>query len=939
MAERDQEQLGLCDIDHRRPAVVRVTVSQNGKRRTLNVCEEHYAALRQQQSSPFESLFGGSLFGGDMMRDFFGEGGGAAGGDGDVGVGRGGRTGRAARGQPAGRDRESIDVGDYLSEQAEQILQAAARTAAEWGAREVDSEHLLFALADNDVVQAILKRFKLSPEDLKRQAREISPVRKGAKPKGERAEVGVSPRVKGAILAAFTASRDLGHSYVGPEHLLIGLAEEEEGLAGDLLRRYGLTPEALRQQTVHVVGKGAEEGRVEGKSETPNLDKYSRDLTALAKKGKLDPVIGRAVEIETVIEILARRKKNNPVLIGEPGVGKTAIVEGLAQRMLAGEIPEVLRDKRLVELSVNSMVAGTQYRGQFEERIKQLLDEISAHQDQIILFIDELHTIVGAGSGGGEGGLDIANSFKPMLARGELHLIGATTLNEYQKHIEKDAALERRFQPVLVPEPTVEQTINILRGLRDSLEAHHKVTITDEAIVAAAELSDRYIRGRYMPDKAIDIIDQAAARVRLRGTSRPADLMEAEAELQQTRRERDFAKSRKNHDRTKSLEARLEEQQKSYDSRLDEWNKSRRSSTAEVLVEHVAEIISRLTGVPVTELTTEERERLMKMEERLHQRVIGQDQAVTAVSEAVRLARAGLKERERTIANFFFLGPTGVGKTELAKALAEVVFGDEDALIRIDMSEYQERHTVARLIGAPPGYVGFEEGGQLTEKVRRRPYAVILLDEFEKAHPDVQNILLQVFDDGRLTDGKGRVVDFTNTIIICTSNIGSDLIQRNLEAKESERKDYAKLKDDLMLTLRKYLRPEFLNRIDEIIVFHALDKKQIREIVGLQLERVKRMASAQGVTLEFDDSIVDYLAEVGYQPEYGARELRRQIRSQVEVLLANAMLKGEVGEGDTVLFKHDSETDQVRWEKKKGAEETQAKARPARAEPAQPAAH
>ena len=561
--------------------------------------------------------------------------------------------------------------------------------------------------------------------------------------------------------------------------------------------------------------------------------------------------------------------------------------------------------------------------------MKQLLEEISTQQENLILFIDELHTIIGAGATGGEGGLDIANAFKPMLARGELHLIGATTLNEYQKHVEKDAALERRFQPVLVSEPTVEQTIIILQGLRDVLEAHHKVTILEEAIVAAAELSDRYIRGRYLPDKAIDIIDQAAARVRLRSTSRPVDLVEADAALQQVKRERDYARSRKNHDRTKELEKRLDERQKEYDQKVADWEKARRSSTGEVNVSDVAEIISRLTGVPVTELTLEERERLIKMEERLHQRVIGQDEAVEAVSEAVRLARAGLKDRNRPIATFYFLGPTGVGKTELAKALAETVFGDEDAMIRIDMSEYQERHTVARLIGAPPGYVGFEEGGQLTERVRRKPYSVILLDEFEKAHPDVQNILLQVFDDGRLTDGKGRVIDFTNTIIISTSNVGSELIQRNLQAPQGERKDYDDLKEDLLILLRKYLRPEFLNRIDEVIVFHALDREQIRTIVGLQLERVKRMARAQGITLEFDQSLVDHLADVGYRPEYGARELRRQIRSLVETQLAEAMLKSELGEGDVVTFKYDSDTDRVTWEKRAGPAAERAAAAPA----------
>jgi ATP-dependent Clp protease ATP-binding subunit ClpC len=906
MAEkRDREAGALCDICRKRPAALRVTVSENARRRTLSVCEQDYARLRARNASPFESLFGGAPFGeDDLLGGLFA----------DEGVGLPSGVGRQRR----PRDRESVDLGEFLSVQGEEILQQAARAAVERGARDVDSEHLLLALADNDVVQAILTRFKLSVEELKRQVDEMSPRREAKDGPAKREQVGVSPRVKGALESAFRASRDLGHSYVGPEHLLIGLAEEE-GLAGDLLRRYGLTPQALRQQTVHVVGKGAEEGRLEEKSDTPNLDKYSRDITRLAREGKLDPVIGRAAEIETVTEVLARRKKNNPVLIGEPGVGKTAIVEGLAQRIIHGEVPDALRDKRLVELMVNSLVAGTQYRGQFEERVKQVLDEVTAQQDKLILFIDELHTIVGAGSTGGEGGLDVANTFKPQLARGELHLIGATTLNEYQKHIEKDAALERRFQPVLVPEPTVEQTIQILRGLRDRFEAHHKVTISDEAITAAAELSDRYITGRFLPDKAIDLIDQSAARVRLRLTSRTPELQEAEAELQQFRRERDYATSRKKFDQAKGLDARIDERQKEYDAKLAEWNKARGSGTAEVRVEHVAEIVSKLTGIPVTELTTEERERLLQMEERLHQRVIGQDEAVRAVSEAVRLARAGLKERRRPVATFFFLGPTGVGKTELAKTLAEVVFGDEDAMIRIDMTEYQERHTVARLIGAPPGYVGFEEGGQLTERVRRKPYSVILLDEFEKAHLDVQNVMLQVFDDGRLTDGKGRVVDFTNTVLICTSNVGADLIQDELRKLPEQRRSYAELKNELMNVLRRHLRPELLNRIDEIIVFHALDRAQIREIVLLQLERVKRMARGQGLTLEFDDSLVDHLAEVGYQPEFGARELRRQIRSLVETELASAMLRGGVAEGDTVRFFFDEDTGKVRFEKQPGA--------------------
>ena len=670
--------------------------------------------------------------------------------------------------------------------------------------------------------------------------------------------------------------------------------------AADILRRYGLTPQAIRQQVTKVVGRGAEEGRVDTPTNTPNLDKYSRDLTKLAREGKLDPVIGRAQEIETTIEVLARRKKNNPVLIGEPGVGKTAIVEGLAQRIVAGEVPESLRDKRLVELSINSMVAGSKYRGEFEERVQQILKEVTEREDELVLFIDEIHTIVGAGQGGGEGGLDIANVFKPALARGELNLIGATTLNEYQKYIEKDAALERRFQPVFVPEPTVAQTIMILRGLRDTLEAHHKVTITDEAIIAAAELSDRYITGRFLPDKAIDLIDQAAARVKISATARPVDVQDMEAEVRQLKREQDYASSRKHFDRASEIQARHDARNKDLQDATERWRRERGSASTEVRTEHIAQVVSKLTGVPVNELTSEERQRLVKMEERLHKRVIGQEEAVRAVSDAVRLARAGLREGRRPIATFLFLGPTGVGKTELAKALAETVFGEEDAMIRLDMSEYMERHAVARLIGAPPGYVGYEEGGQLTERVRRRPYSVVLLDEIEKAHPDVYNVLLQVFDDGRLTDGKGRVVDFTNTVIIATSNLGSDIIQRHLNLRGTAEDDQARLKRELMDVLRGHFRPEFINRIDEIIVFHALARSEIRSIVDLQLERVKRTAHGQGVELDIDGSLVDHLAAAGFRPEFGARELRRLIRSELETQLARAMLANEVQEGDRV---------------------------------------
>ncbi|MBS3652096.1 ATP-dependent Clp protease ATP-binding subunit [Pseudaminobacter sp. 19-2017] len=908
---------GLCDICGVRPATVRAQVVSNGQRQTMELCDVDYRRLARQQrpSSPLESLFGGrgGLFDDFFGGDFFGENPRSSAGrladePSDPGDGGTPIPVRSGRGRGRGRG-AAAGVADRLSEHAEEILQSAARRAGEFGRREVDTEHLLLALTESDVVRTILDQFKVSLDDLRNQIVQESP--RGDFNPEEGGEIGVSPRVKSALSRAFSVSGEFGHSYVGPEHLLIGLAEEGEGIAPDVLNRYGLTPQAIRQQVTKVVGRGAEEGRVDTPTNTPNLDKYSRDLTKLARDGKLDPVIGRAKEIETTIEVLARRKKNNPALIGEPGVGKTAIVEGLAQRIVAGEVPESLRDKRLVELSINSMVAGSKYRGEFEERIQQILKEVTEREDELVLFIDEIHTIVGAGQGGGEGGLDIANVFKPALARGELNLIGATTLNEYQKHIEKDAALERRFQPVFVPEPTVAQTIMILRGLRDTLEAHHKVTITDEAIIAAAELSDRYITGRFLPDKAIDLIDQAAARVKISATARPLDVQEMEAEVRQLKREQDYASSRKHFDRASEIRARHDARNKDLQDATERWRRERGSASTEVRTEHIAQVVSKLTGVPVNELTTEERQRLVKMEERLHQRVIGQEEAVRAVSDAVRLARAGLREGRRPIATFLFLGPTGVGKTELAKALAETVFGEEDAMIRLDMSEYMERHAVARLIGAPPGYVGYEEGGQLTERVRRRPYSVVLLDEIEKAHPDVYNVLLQVFDDGRLTDGKGRVVDFTNTILIATSNLGSDIIQRHLNLRGTAEDDQARLKRELMDVLRGHFRPEFINRIDEIIVFHALARSEIRSIVQLQLERVKRTAHGQGVELDIDGSLVDHLAAAGFRPEFGARELRRLIRSELETQLARAMLANEVQEGDRVLARWDGDQQRV----------------------------
>ncbi|MEI6001501.1 ATP-dependent Clp protease ATP-binding subunit [Paraburkholderia bengalensis] len=880
----------LCDICGVRPATVRLAVLQNGQRQVLDVCDFHYAQITRHQRSisPLEALFRAQ----------------AAGGQPPPGSPQ----------QPV-EGTEAVSIEQHFSELAREMLQRAAEAAVQWGRREVDTEHLLYVLADNANIAAILDSLGVKAADVRAYIEANAEKRESATPPVND-RMGVSPRMKSALERAFIASRQLGHSYVGAEHLLIGLAEVPESFAGQLLARMGVPSQALRRQTLLAAGTEDKTDAPRPPSNTPNLDKHSRDLTALAREGRLDPVIGRSSEIETMVEVLARRRKNNPVLIGEPGVGKTAVVEGLAQRMVNGDVPESLRNKRLVELNVNSIVAGAKYRGEFEERVKQVVDEVLAHQDSVVLFVDEVHTIVGAGQGGNEGGLDIANVFKPAMARGELNLIGATTLNEYQKYIEKDAALERRFQPVLIAEPSVVQTINILRGLRDRLEAHHKVTILDDAIVGAAELSDRYVSGRFLPDKAIDLIDQAAARVNLSTTSRPAAVLELEAEITQLRREQDYAASRKQFDRAHALDGEIAAKEQSLRDETEAWKKSVGTNTSHVTVTQVAEIVARMTGIPVAQLTAEEKQRLLNMEDRLHQRVIGQDEAVTAVSDAVRRSRAGLQARHRPTAVFLFLGPTGVGKTELAKALAEVVFGDEDAMLRFDMSEYMERHTVARLIGAPPGYVGYDEGGQLTERVRRKPYSVILLDEIEKAHPDVYNVLLQVFDDGRLTDGKGRVVDFSNTLIIATSNLAADVIAGQGRTGPGFLSDAGSVgvQGGVMNVLRQHFRPEFLNRIDDIILFKSLGRDETRHIVRLQLEHVSRLASSQDIELAFDDSVVDHLATEGYRPEFGARELRRQIQQQIENQLARVMLSGEVQEGMRVLCRYDAATRQVVFE-------------------------
>jgi ATP-dependent Clp protease ATP-binding subunit ClpC len=870
----------VCDICGARPATIRVKVEEDGEEKILHVCDVDFERLKRQNSSrsPFDSFFGGDIFGaffGDQELPSF----------------------TSKIGYPLPRARESVDITQFFSEATKEIIQKAAEKALSLNRREVDTEHLLYALTENDIVKEIFRQLKIKPEEIRNYIDENAP--KGRKDFKEQKlpEISFSPRMKNIFENAFQTSRELGHGYVGPEHFLSALAGEE-GLAGELLTRYGLTPQTIRQQIVKIVGKGAEEGRVESKTTTPQLDKYSRDLTKLAKEGKLDPVIGRANEVESVIEILSRRTKNNPVLIGEPGVGKTAIVEGLAQRIINEEVPEILLKKRVMEININSIVAGSKFRGEFEERIKSVIDEVLQNKEELILFIDELHTIVGAGSGGGEGGLDVSNVIKPYLARGDLHLIGATTLGEYQKHIEKDAALERRFQPVFIAEPTPDQAIEILKGIRDRYEAYHKVKITDEAIVAAVDLSSKYISNRFLPDKAIDLIDQAASRVRILYTLPSAEIRELDGQISKMHREESFATSRKEYDKAKDMRKKIGELENKRRELDDARRKEFGVTTAEVKREHIAQIISKLTGIPVSELTQEEREKLLKMEEKIHERLVGQEEAVNAVSDAIRRSRAGLTAKNRPIATFLFLGPTGVGKTELAKSLAWVVFGDEDAVIRIDMSEYMERFSVSRLIGAPPGYVGYEEGGQLTEPVRRRPYQVILLDEIEKAHPDVLNILLQLFEDGRLTDGKGRIVDFTNTLIITTSNVGSEMIQKNITQKKS----YEQLKSDLMIILRSHFKPELLNRIDEIIVFHALTREQVKSIARLQLEKVKQILKGQGVHVEFDDSLIEYLTEISFIPEFGARELKRKIQAEIETQLAKKMLTGELKEGDFVAM-------------------------------------
>jgi ATP-dependent Clp protease ATP-binding subunit ClpC len=855
----------LCDVCGARPATVAIRrIVPGGGQRIEHLCELHAAQARGGRSA----LGGGSLFD-DFFNQFFD----ATGGSRRIPLGAEATAPRT----------EQVDVTRFFSDSTNELLQRAAQRAMEWGSSDLTTEHLLHAALEDGMARHVLGWVDADPDAISAQLEDE--VDRGAR---SDSSPSLAPDAKRALLAAYEESRDLDSSYVGPEHVLLALAKDEESEAGLLLSRFGLSHTRLRGAVVRGVGKEGEAR--EPTSSTPTVDEFSRDLTEMAREGKLDPVIGREDEIETTIEVLSRRTKNNPVLIGDPGVGKTAIVEGIAQRIVNGEVPETLSGKRVLALALSGIVAGTQYRGQFEERLKKVIDEIRESSEDQIVFIDELHTVVGAGAA--EGSMDASNMLKPALARGELHCIGATTIDEYRKNIEKDAALERRFQPVLVGEPSVDDAIEILRGLKDRYEAHHRVKISEEAIVAAAELSDRYISDRFLPDKAIDLMDQAAARVRLRSKTKPEDTRALEDDVRRLKREKDQAIAAEDFEKAQDLKGRIQELQ----DRMGAFRGGRRP-VAEVTADDIAEVVSRATGIPVSQLTQEERERLLKLEEQLHERVIGQEEAVEAVAEAIRRARAGLSDPNRPIGSFLFLGPTGVGKTELARTLAEALFGEEAAMVRIDMSEFQERHTVSRLVGAPPGYVGYEEAGQLTERVRRRPYSVLLLDEIEKAHPDVFNILLQILDDGRLTDSQGRTVDFKNAVIIMTSNLGAERIQAHARRKES----FDKLKEDMEQILKRSLRPEFLNRIDEIIVFRALTREQIADIAGLLLEHTRRRLKAQDVEVEFTNEAVGLLAEEGFDPEFGARPLRRTVQRRVDNQLSRMILDGSLEPGDKVV--------------------------------------
>ncbi|KPU42663.1 negative regulator of genetic competence ClpC/MecB [Oxobacter pfennigii] len=798
-----------------------------------------------------------------------------------------------------------------FTERAQKVLLLAQEEAQYFDHSYVGTEHVLLGIIKEGEGNAsnILKRMGATLEKVREQVEALEG--KGV-PSMYQSEIALTPRTKRLLELSIIEARNLGHNYVGPEHMLLGLIKEGEGVAVTALQALGVDFNKIREEIIKSLSEtipGKKNEAVHKDTSTPTLNEHGRDLTEMAREGKLDPVIGRENETERLVEILSRRTKNNPVLIGEPGVGKTAVVEGLAQRIVDGRIPEILKDKRVVTLDLSSMVAGSKYRGEFEERLKKVMVEIKK-SGNVILFIDEMHTIIGAGAA--EGAIDASNILKPALARGEIQCIGATTIDEYRKHVEKDSALERRFQPVMVGEPDKAAAVEILKGLRDKYEAHHRVKITDEAIAAAVSLSDRYITDRYLPDKAIDLIDEAASRVRLQVFTAPPDLKEVEGRILELEKEKEEAIRSQDYEKAARLRDEEKELKEKLDSLKGNWRQQSENTMPIVGEEEIAGVVAKWTNIPVNKLTEKESERLLKLEEILHNRVIGQEEAVRAVARAVRRARVGLKDPKRPIGSFIFLGPTGVGKTELSKALAEAMFGDDTAMIRIDMSEYMEKHTVSRLIGSPPGYVGFDEGGQLTEKVRRNPYSVLLFDEIEKAHPDVFNILLQILEDGRLTDGKGKTVDFKNTIVIMTSNVGAHTIrkQRTLGFAVSEvekEASYEKMKENVLDELKHTFRPEFLNRLDEIIVFHQLEEADLSQIVDLMLKDVAKRLDELEINVEFDEDAKKNLTKEGFDLNYGARPLRRAIQKIVEDKLSEEMLKGTIQKGDSIIVRADGD--------------------------------
>ncbi|MEU3095846.1 ATP-dependent Clp protease ATP-binding subunit [Streptomyces sp. NPDC006967] len=800
----------------------------------------------------------------------------------------------------SGQRPRQIDIGRLLSRPARELVRGAAQYAAEHGSRDLDTQHLLRAALTAEPTRSLLSRAGADPDSLASQIDDRSgPTQHAPDDAPPPTSLSLTPAVKRALLDAHEMARASGVGYIGPEHVLSALAANPDSAAGHILHAARYAP-APPPEAADAQQQRAERPRPA--TGTPTLDKYGRDLTSMAREGRIDPVIGRDQEIEQTVEVLSRRGKNNPVLIGDAGVGKTAVVEGLAQRIAEGDVPDILIGRRVVALDLTAVVAGTRYRGDFEERMNNIVEEIRSHSDQLIIFIDELHTVVGAGGGGEGGSMDAGNILKPALARGELHIVGATTLEEYRR-IERDAALARRFQPIMVPEPTPADAIEILRGLRDRYEAHHQVRYTDEALVSAVELSDRYLSDRRLPDKAIDLIDQAGARVRLRARTKGTDVRALEREIEQLTCDKDQAVADEQYERATQLRDRIVELRQ----RITETGGEDEVDEGQSLwvdSEAIAEVVARQTGIPVSRLTEEEKDRLLGLEQHLHERVVGQEEAVRVVSDAVLRSRAGLSSPDRPIGSFLFLGPTGVGKTELARALAEALFGSEDRMVRLDMSEYQERHTVSRLVGAPPGYVGHEEAGQLTEVVRRHPYSLLLLDEVEKAHPDVFNILLQVLDDGRLTDSQGRTVDFTNTVIVMTSNLGSEAITRRGAtlgfASGGADADEEARREQILRPLRDHFRPEFLNRIDEIVVFRQLTAEELRRITDLLLEGTRRGLKGRNVSVDFTDAAVDWLAERGFQPEYGARPLRRTIQREVDNQLSRLLLDGRLQEGGRV---------------------------------------